>query len=272
MVQRRSLPVQTATGRGARPGSLAHAARATAIPLIVSAVIGLGAGCASTRKSVEAGGAKTRSLLSDIEPTGGLREIQERRALWTDIRGQVTAIDIVNLNQAVGQLNALVSRLTERVDALPPEDVARWWDDVAASAASIRSQLDQLQLQPAVESITKLADTADAKVGTIDVDRFNATLEELTAAAADVRHAVGQLHRDVTPAVEQTQNVARSADEAIRQLPMGQLRESVAQVPGITNNADATLGTIRLTFRIAAGAVAVFGLCGIAWLVRLVRQ
>jgi hypothetical protein len=230
-------------------------------------------GCETVDRTVEAGGEGARKVIGGIEPTGIVKETQERQEAWGAIRLKVDQVDIGQFNETVADFRNLVQGLTQRLEVLPMEEFASANRSVAASAAALQQQIESLRLNEAVQSVEALGQTLNQKAAELDVTGFNALAGELQSVAEEFRRLGQTIAQDTTV-------LARAAAERLHGLPPEQLRATLArlnaaavsidrvaeQLPQTAQKFDSALGSARFGFRATSAMALLASACMGLWL------
>ena len=251
-----------------------------------------GPGCRSTQKVaqgaekvVDTSGEAARDLVRKIDVTGATDEAARRGELWKTAQTRLEELDVEQLNATVAQLQQLAIDVRLNVEQLQPEAIAQLGTDLTASASAVREQLQAAPVHETVTRVLDVAETIDAKLKVLELERLNELLADAQTGVAELRAAVTRLNERLTQNLDQTQTVLTGVSGRLDDLPVEQLQGTLTQaqqtlaalnaqlatLPELQSETQHALRGVAWVFTwasVALGAIALCALCGAVYLIR----
>lgn len=242
--------------------------------------------CQTAERAAERGGQRARGVIGMIEPTGLVGETKEREETWRIARQKIEQLDMDGLNATVGEVGLFFSDLRSKLNAVPQEQVAAMADDLAASTAKLRKELEGARIHQTTNTVLDLAETVDAKLKTLEVDRINELLQDVQLAVADLRGAVQRLGDDTSESLDHTNALLARATERLEAMPIdkldetmtevreavGSARSAVAQAPPAAESLRAALAATRAAGYLTTVVLALTAVGLLLWIIRQARS
>lgn len=199
--------------------------------------------------------------LIDLPVSARNREQQISQAAEA-VRLQIERIDVDELNSTVLEIQVLAKQLNDVVVVL-------------------RGQIEQQDVAELSIRLQALSDRATDTLNRLDMDAYNATVNEIRRLAAEAADRIKLLDIDaanrlvddasaIRPAVDRTLAEAQAliADlrETVRSLPTAELKRSVAGLQGASTALENALGVLQIVLVVALLPLALISYVAFVWL------
>jgi tetrahydromethanopterin S-methyltransferase subunit B len=243
-------------------------------------------------RHAEQAGRSARGIIGTVEPTGVVAETEARMTTWEAIKQRLDELDIQGVNDAVAALTSVADLMRARLEALPAEHVASLGDETLASLSALRQQVEEADIGATTRSLRSLIDDLRSKTGAVPADEARALIREVTQLATELRATVQRIEGRLETVGQQTETLAQRATELVEAVSADQVRQVVERLdeataeaktalapirragerwPETTRSLDGALRSATFAVRVAMVAFGLWGLCAVAWLVRLMR-
>lgn len=243
-------------------------------------------GCDAAKKAIDAGETQARSAISKVDPTGLIAETAERKAAAKAVHEGVKELDIASFNRAVADIGVVIRQLSERLDAISPQSLTSFQDNLQASSAMLRTKLEATDVDRVAATFATAAETFDAKIKTLNVKELNALVMRSDHEVTRLASTVTQLAREVDQVVIETKELVRQTTAFVRALPTDEARQSVRRItetaatihdvasrlPATVKRVDMAMQSLRTSLWIASAVLVLLSACATVWLVGALRS
>lgn len=239
-------------------------------------------GCETTGRIFESGGNQARRIVGGLEPTGVVSDTTERKELMKSSRALVESIDAEAIDQAVTQLAAAATKLTERIGAVSAEDLRDSSANLANSLRLISGQLETVRIDETLASVQSVADASNKQLSALDLESVNAVIAELGDAVGELKGAIETLKSDSSKVLARVDEIGGGVMLTLRDVQeqgvvantnstITTLRETSTALPDVAAEARRILSTANFVAQLLIGVAVLLLLCLAAWFVRLLR-
>ncbi|MCO6437699.1 MAG: hypothetical protein J5J06_11470 [Phycisphaerae bacterium] len=254
--------------------------KSTSVAIICLVMVGVaGWGCRSSERAMRSGGRvvtrggeQARALLGTVDPTGVVAETASRQRFWEKLQAKVEAFDVDALNETVRRIGAIGEPVEKKIDQIDVEEWQALRAEISALVDAIRKQVEAVELRQASASVSKLAETGEHQLASLDVPKVNEALSK-------VEQSMGEVVADTRQVADETRRIlkavpAEDVSAALKHIATTSqaLDRTAADLPATVERLNGTARSATLTLNIATGVLVIFGLAGLAWLVSMLRR